>query len=83
MGEDSACGERKENKMPKSINVAYADFKENLVQLVNESRLPMFLVAEALTLVLDKVQQVAQAQLAEERKKESDADDQANTAEES
>ena len=59
--------------MAKSVNVAYADFKENLVQLVNESGLPMFLVAEALTLVLDKVQQVAQAQLAEERKKEAEA----------
>lgn len=57
--------------MAKSVNVAYADFKESLVQLVNESGLPMFLVAEALTLVLDKVQQVAQAQLAEERKKEA------------
>lgn len=64
--------------MQKSVNVAYADFKENLVQLVNESGLPMFLVAEALTLVLDKVQQVAQAQLAEERKKEAEETEQKN-----
>ena len=61
--------------MPKSINVTYADFKENLVKLVNESGLPMFLVADAITLVLDKVQQVAQAQLAEERKKETEQTD--------
>ena len=60
--------------MAKSVNVAYADFKENLVQLVNESGLPMFLVAECLTLVLDKVQAVANAQLAEERKKEAEAE---------
>lgn len=69
--------------MAKSVNVAYADFKENLVQLVNESGLPMFLVAECLTLVLDKVQAVANAQLAEERKKEADADNKADNAEES
>ena len=56
--------------MPKSINVAYADFKENLVQLVNDSKLPMFMVAECLTLVLDKVQEVANAQLEAERKRE-------------
>ena len=70
--------------MAKSVNVAYADFKENLVQLVNESGLPMFLVAECLTLVLDKVQQVANAQLAEERKKEAEAnaEDKADHAEE-
>lgn len=61
--------------MPKSINVAYADFKENLVKLVNESGLPMFMVAECMTLVLDRVQQVAQAQLAEERKKETEQTD--------
>lgn len=60
--------------MAKSINVAYQDFKESLVRLVNESGLPMFLVAECLTLVLDKVQQVANAQLAEERKKEAEAE---------
>lgn len=58
--------------MAKSINVAYAEFKEKLVALVNESNLPMFLVGECMTLVLDKVQQVAQAQLAEERKKEAE-----------
>lgn len=57
--------------MAKSIYVSYADFKENLVNLVNDAGLPMFMVAECLTLVLDKVQQVAQAQLAEERKKEA------------
>ena len=61
--------------MSKSINVAYADFKENLVKLVNESGLPMFMVAECMTLVFDKVQQVAQAQLAEERKKETEQTD--------
>lgn len=59
--------------MAKSIYVSYADFKENLVNLVNDAGLPMFMVAECLTLVLDKVQQVAQAQLAEERKKEDEA----------
>ena len=75
MGEDTSCGEGKEEGMPKSINVAYADFKENLVKLVNESGLPMFMVAECMTLVLDKVQQVAQAQLAEERKKETEQTD--------
>lgn len=61
--------------MPKSINVAYADFKENLVKLVNGSGLPMFLVADALALVLEKVQQVSQAQLAEDRKKEAEQTD--------
>lgn len=61
----------KGERMAKSIYVSYADFKENLVNLVNDAGLPMFMVAECLTLVLDKVQQVAQAQLAEERKKEA------------
>ena len=64
--------------MAKSINVVYQDFKEAVVKLVNESGLPMFLVAECLTLVLDKVQQVAQAQLAEERKKEAEETEQTN-----
>lgn len=64
--------------MAKSIYVSYADFKENLVNLVNDAGLPMFMVAECLTLVLDKVQQVAQAQLAEERKKEAEETEQTN-----
>lgn len=64
--------------MAKSINVVYQDFKEAVVKLVNESGLPMFLVAECLTLVLDKVQAVAQAQLAEERKKEAEETEQTN-----
>ena len=56
--------------MAKQINVAYADFKEKLVGLVNESGLPMFLVAECLTLVLDRVQAMAAEQLAQARKEE-------------
>lgn len=68
----------KGERMAKSIYVSYADFKENLVNLVNDAGLPMFMVAECLTLVLDKVQQVAQAQLAEERKKEAEETEQTN-----
>lgn len=68
----------KGERMAKSINVAYAEFKEKLVALVNESNLPMFLVGECMTLVLEKVQQVANAQLAEERKKEAEETEQTN-----
>ena len=61
--------------MQKPINVAYQDFKERLVALVNESGLPMFLVQECLTLVLDKVQAVAAAQLEQARKEEEKGDE--------
>lgn len=67
--------------MPKPINLAYADFKEKLVALVNESGLPMFMVAECLSLVLDKVQEVAAAQLEQARKAEEDASDKTDNAE--
>ena len=61
--------------MAKAINVAYQDFKEKLVGLVNESGLPMFMVAECLTLVLDKVQAVANAQLEQARKEAEKSED--------
>lgn len=54
----------------KQINVAYQEFKEGLVQLINTSGLPMFLVAECLTLVQSKVQEVANQQLEQAKKQE-------------
>ena len=54
----------------KQINVAYQEFKEELVRLINTSGLPMFLVAECLTLVQSKVQEVANQQLEQAKKQE-------------
>lgn len=57
--------------MAKAINVAYQDFKEKLVGLVNESGLPMFMVAECLTILLDRVNAAANQQLEQARKEEA------------
>lgn len=54
----------------KQINVAYQEFKEELIQLINKSGLPMFLVGECLTLVQAKVQEVANQQLEQAKKQE-------------
>ena len=57
--------------MAKAMNVAYQDFKDKLVELVNESGLPMFMVSEALTMVLGKVNELANRQLEQARAEES------------
>lgn len=56
----------------KQINVAYQEFKEELVRLINTSGLPMFLVSECLTIVQSKVQEVANQQLEQAKKKEAE-----------
>ncbi len=58
--------------MPKPINLAYQDFKEKLVELVNGSGLPMCFVADCMTIVLDKVQDAAETQLLNARKEEAE-----------
>lgn len=57
--------------MAKAINVAYQEFKEKMVGLVNESGLPMFMVAECLTILLDRVNAAANQQLEQARKEEA------------
>lgn len=55
----------------KQINVVYQEFKEEIVQAINRSNLPMFLVSEALTVIKAKVDEVANQQLAEAKKQEA------------
>ena len=55
----------------KQINVAYDEFKRSLVDLINGSELPMFLVSECLTVVKARADEIAAAQLAEAKEQES------------
>lgn len=54
----------------KQINVAYQDLKENMVKLINEAGVPMFMVQELLELIQNKVSALAAQELADARQKE-------------
>lgn len=47
-----------------NIILAYEKFKNDLVNLVNNSGVPMFMIRECMDLVLTKVAQVADQELA-------------------
>lgn len=55
----------------KQINVAYQEFKESVVRMINDSGLPMFMVSDALTLIKTTVDEIAKRELAEARKMEA------------
>lgn len=54
----------------RQINVAYQDLKENMVRLINEAGVPMFMVQELLELIQNKVSALAAQELADARQKE-------------
>ena len=54
----------------RQINVAYQDLKENMVRLINEAGVPMFMVQELLELIQTKVSALAAQELADARRKE-------------
>ena len=54
----------------RQINVAYQDLKENMVRLINEAGVPMFMVQELLELIQNKVTALAAQELADARQKE-------------
>lgn len=54
----------------RQINVAYQDLKENMVRLINEAGVPMFMVQELLELIQTKVSALAAQELADARQKE-------------
>lgn len=54
----------------RQINVAYQEFKEGLVALINNSGVPMFMIRDCLELVLTKVAQVADQELTQAKEKE-------------
>lgn len=54
----------------RQINVAYQDLKENMVKLINEAGVPMFMVQELLELIQNKVSALAAQELADARQKE-------------
>lgn len=55
------------------INQIYAKLKEKIVTAINESGLPMIMVADILDLTLREVRSLAERQLQEERKREAEA----------
>lgn len=54
----------------RQINVAYQDLKENMVKLINNAGVPMFMVQELLELIQTKVSALAAQELADARQKE-------------
>lgn len=62
------------------INVAYQEFKTKLVDLINNSGVPMFMIQECLELVQTKVSQLA-AQELEQAKREDEESQQTNAEE--
>lgn len=54
----------------RQINVAYQDLKENMVKLINEAGVPMFMIQELLELIQNKVSALAAQELADARQKE-------------
>ncbi len=54
--------------MTKPITVARQEFNEKLVALVNESKLPAFVVREALATAYEGLTEVEKAQLEADRK---------------
>lgn len=54
----------------RQINIAYQELKENMVKLINEAGVPMFMVQELLELIQNKVTALAAQELADARQKE-------------
>ena len=54
------------------INVAYQNFKENLVSLINNSGLPMFMISECLEIVKARTDEVAARQLQDARRQDTE-----------
>ena len=54
--------------MNKPITVAREDFIENLVKLINESELPIFIVRNELSRAYEQLAQVEKAQLDQDKK---------------
>lgn len=54
----------------RQINVAYQDLKEQMVALINNAGVPMFMVQELLELIQTKVSALAAQELADARQKE-------------
>ena len=54
----------------RQINIAYQELKENMVKLINEAGVPMFMVQELLELIQTKVSALAAQELADARQKE-------------
>ena len=64
----------------RQINVAYQEFKEGLVNLINNSGVPMFMIRECLELVQSRVSALADQELVQAKQKE--AEDQSEQKEE-
>lgn len=56
----------------RQINVAYQDLKEQMVALINNAGVPMFLVQELLELIQNKVTLLAAQELEQARRKEAE-----------
>lgn len=64
----------------KQTNVAYQEFKTGLVNLINNSGVPMFMIRECLELVQARVSALADQELVQAKQKE--AEDQSEQKEE-
>lgn len=56
----------------RQINVAYQEFKTGLVNLINNSGVPMFMIRECLELVQARVSALADQELEQARRKEAE-----------
>lgn len=56
----------------KQINVVYQEFKEGLVNLINNSGVPMFMIRECLELVQARVSALADQELVQAKQKEAE-----------
>lgn len=56
----------------RQINIAYQELKENMVKLINEAGVPMFMVQELLELIQNKVTLLAAQELEQARQKEAE-----------
>lgn len=56
----------------RQINVAYQDLKEQMVALINNAGVPMFMVQELLELIQNKVAVLAAQELEQARQKEKE-----------
>lgn len=56
----------------RQINIAYQELKENMVKLINEAGVPMFMVQELLELIQNKVTLLAAQELEQARRKEAE-----------
>ena len=57
----------------RQINVAYQELKEQMVALINNAGVPMFMVQELLELIQNKVTLLAAQELEQARQKEKEA----------